>query len=134
MINLKDIAQETKETTLDFPGLEGFQVTVGLVTRQMASKIRKDSMEMRMGDRYSPEEHINEDKFVNKFVEVAIKSWKGLTGSHIKDLMPVDEDKVNDEDTVPFSHDNAVMLMKSSQHFDNWINEVVFKLNNFRKA
>lgn len=134
MINLKDIAQETRSAVIDFPGMEGFKVTVGLVTRQMSTKIQKESRETKFSERTGlPEDSINEDKFINKFVEVAIKDWKGFKGKYLKDLMPVDESKLDDDDEIPFSHENAVMLMKSSQAFDNWINEVVFKLKHFRR-
>tara|TARA_Y100001963_G_C6724452_1_gene420731 strand:+ start:562 stop:969 length:408 start_codon:yes stop_codon:yes gene_type:complete len=133
MINLKDIAQETRTAVIQFPGMEEFEVTVGLVTRQMSTKIAKESRESRFSETSGmPEERINEDKFVSKFVDVAIKGWDGFKGEYLKQLMPVDESKINDDDLVPFSHDNAVMLMKSSQQFDAWVNEVVFKLKNFR--
>jgi putative N-acetylmannosamine-6-phosphate epimerase len=133
MINLKDIAKETKTATLDYPGKKGFKVTVNLVTRTRASKIHKESLQVKMNDLGVMEESINEDKFNNKFVSAAISGWEGLTGAHIKDMLPVDEDAIADEDTIEYTHDNAMMLVQQCGEFDKWLNEVVFKLRHFRR-
>ena len=33
---------------------------------------------------------------------------------------------------MPFNEDNAQQLVENSSEFDNWLNEVVFDLENFR--
>ena len=132
MINLKDVIQDTKTAEIEYPNCKGFMVKVGLVTRPMANKIRKDCTVTKMSERYSSmEETIDEDKFSVEFTKAAVKGWSGLTGEHIKSLLPVD-DSVKDEDDIPYSLDNAIMLVKNCSAFETWLNEVVFKLKYFR--
>jgi|TARA_R100000084_G_C4652529_1_gene150734 hypothetical protein len=133
MVNLKDVLQESKTAELEFPGYKGFKVKIGLISRQLANKIRKDCTVTRMSDRYSSmEETLDENKFAEKFTNAAIKGWEGLTGEYVKDLLPVNDDQVNDEDEIPYNHDNAVLLIKNSTAFEAWVNEVAFKLKYFR--
>ena len=33
---------------------------------------------------------------------------------------------------MPFTQENAQVLVENSQEFDNWLNEVVFDLQHFR--
>jgi hypothetical protein len=134
MINLKDITQETKTATLDYPGYKGFKVKVNLITRPMAQKIHRECMEIRMTESGVMQEQLNEEKFASKFINSAVTGWEGLTGAIVKELMPVDEKAISDEDLVPYSQDNALMLGKNCDQFDKWLNEVVFKLRHFRRG
>ena len=62
MINLKDVIQDTKTAEIEYPNCKGFMVRVGLVTRPMANKIRKDCTVTKMSERYSSmEETIDEE-------------------------------------------------------------------------
>lgn len=132
MINLKDVLQESKTAKIEYPGAKGFYITVGLITRQMANKIRKDCTVTRMSERYSSmEETLDENKFAAKFTDAAIKGWEGLNGKIIKELLPV-SDEVKDDDEIPYTQENAEMLIKNSTAFENWVNEVSFKLKYFR--
>ena len=36
------------------------------------------------------------------------------------------------KDLVPYSYENAEILVGQSAEFDSWLNEVVFDLDNFR--
>ena len=35
---------------------------------------------------------------------------------------------------LPYTDENAQQLVENSNEFDNWLNEVVFDLENFRSA
>ena len=35
------------------------------------------------------------------------------------------------DDTLPYTHDNAMLLMKNSNDFDTWVTDVVGDLENF---
>ena len=56
------------------------------------------------------EELLDDEKFVKEFTNATVKNWKGLKMQYLEDLLLVD----------------------NSQEFDNWLNEVVFDLENFR--
>jgi len=44
----------------------------------------------------------------------------------------VDVSKADPESELAFSEDDAKLLIANSSEFDNWVNEVVFDLSNFR--
>lgn len=132
MINLKDIAVETKQAEIELPGFDGFKVTVNLMTRPKIAKIREECMTIKY-TKHGPTNELNQDKFADKFSAQAIAKWEGLTGAYIKKLMPVDESAISDDDTVPYSSENASLLLKNSEVFDSWLNDIVFELDNFRK-
>ena len=46
--------------------------------------------------------------------------------------MLIDSDKEDADKDVPFSEENAEVLVANSTEFDTWLNEVVFDLDNFR--
>jgi hypothetical protein len=55
--------------------------------------------------------------------------------SYLVQLIPVDEDKIADMNAeLPFSTDNAEILMQNSGDFDSWLTEVVGDLANFTKT
>lgn len=132
MINLKEIAVESKQAEIELPGFDGFKVTVNLMTRPKIAKLREECMTIKY-TKSGPINDLNQDKFADKFASQAIANWEGLTGAHVKQLMPVDESLIKDEDDIPYSNDNATMLLKNSEVFDSWLNDTVFELNNFRK-
>jgi len=78
------------------------------------------------------EETLNDEKFVKEFTNATVKNWKGLKMSYLEDLLLVDLSKVDPEDQMEYSEENACILVDNSQEFDNWLNEVVFDLENFR--
>ena len=77
-------------------------------------------------------EDVDEDKFVSLFAKATVKGWKGLTLSVLQELILIDM-KENDPTTeLEYSQENAQLLMQNSTEFDQWLNEVVFDLANFR--
>jgi PP-loop superfamily ATP-utilizing enzyme len=80
------------------------------------------------------EEDLDEVKFVKEFTEATIKNWKGLKLSYLEDLMLVDLKGQDPEKLMEFTFENARVLVENSNEFDNWLNEVVFDLENFRSG
>ena len=51
---------------------------------------------------------------------------------YLVQLIPVDEDKISDmESELPFTLENAQIMMENSNDFDAWLTEVVADLVNF---
>ena len=50
------------------------------------------------------------------------------------DLLLVDLKGQDPETQLEFSEENALQLVENSSEFDNWLNEVVFDLENFRST
>lgn len=130
-LNLKDLVVETKQAELEVPGYAGFKVTINLITRAKTAKLKQDCMVTKYS-KSGPVQDLDLDKFISKFVAIAVSGWEGLTGKHLKDLMPVDESLVKDDDVIEFTMDNAVELVRNSEVFDSWLNSHVFELDSFR--
>ena len=124
---------DTKSAWLDFPGCPGFQVEVCNLSRKELVNVRKRCIAQKF-DRKSRQmiEELDEDKFVKEFTKATIKGWKGFKLEFLEDLLLVDIGDNDPELTVDYSQDQAEVLVQNSTEFDNWINEVVFDLANFR--
>jgi len=133
-MNLKDIILETKTVKIPFEGLEGFELEVAAVSRELSRKIRSDSEVTKIDPKLRmPTLELDQDLFVQKFAEAAIKGWTGLKYKYLNELLLVDMGKIEDpEAEVEFNMENVVELIKHSQIFDQWVNEQVFSLHRFR--
>lgn len=133
-MNLQSLVISTKETQVEFPGLPGFVVTIGYISREMDRKIVKDSTVTRIDSKAkAPVSSLDEDLFVNALVKAAVKGWKGLTYDHLQELMLVDLSGVEDAAAeVEFSLENAITLVSQSQTFDTWVNDQVRNIASFR--
>jgi CheY-specific phosphatase CheX len=51
---------------------------------------------------------------------------------YLVQLIPVDEDKIADmESELPFTLENALIMMENSNDFDAWLTETIGDLANF---
>ena len=75
---------------------------------------------------------LDDEKFVKEFTESTVKGWKGLKLKYLEDLILVDLKGQDPEMEMDYSYENAQVLVENSSEFDNWLNEVVFDLENFR--
>lgn len=130
---LKSLMVDTKDAWVEYPGLRGFEVLVANQSRQQLINLRKKCMISKF-DRKSraPVETLDEEKFVAEFTRATIKDWKGLKKGHLEELLLVNLDGQDKEEEVPYSPEDAEALVANSGDFDQWLNEVVFDLDNFR--
>ena len=132
-MQLKNLIIDSKSAWVEFPGLDGFSVEVVNLSRKELQPLRKRCVTQKL-DRKTRlmEEILDEDKFVEHFTEATIRDWKGLTLGHLETLILIDTtDKIMTTE-LPYSSENAQILIAQSTEFDNWLNEVVFDLDNFR--
>ena len=132
-MDLKSLLVDSKTAWVDFPGLDGFSVELANLSRKELVNLRKKCTVNKF-DRKTRifNEELDETKFLKEFSAAVVKGWKGLKLSYLEDLILVDlkgQDVNNEMDYTP---ENAVVLVENSSEFDNWLNEVVFDLENFR--
>ena len=134
-MSLKNLMVDTKDAWIDYPGLEGFKVHVTNLGREKIVALRKSCIETKF-DRKSkmPIEELNEKKFIAEFSKATIKDWKGLKYKYLEELMLCDISSVDEEDVLPFSIEDAEVLLSNSGDFDRWLNDQVFDLENFRSG
>ncbi len=132
-MDLKSLLVDSKTTWAEFPGLDGFEVELANLSRKELVNLRKKCTSNKFNRKTRAfEESLDDEKFVKEFTEATVKGWKGLKLSYLEDLILVDLAGQNPEEEMEYSLDNAHVLVENSSEFDNWLNEVVFDLENFR--
>lgn len=132
--SLASLLVSTKSTEVDYPGLSGFKVDVAFLSRDELIKIRKKATKTTYKNRQQVEE-LNEELFLQLYVQSVVKGWSGLKLRHLQALVPIDLSGQKDlEAELDFSEENALMLMKNSSEFDAFISETVGDLGNFNKS
>ena len=132
-MELKKLVVNVKEVWVDFPGLSGFKVKVANLSRKELLGLRKRCTVQKF-DRKTRQlnEELDDEKFVVEFTGAVVKGWEGLTLEHLETLLLIDTEGKDMSEELPYSIDNAEVLVSSSTEFDTWLNEVVFDLDNFR--
>tara|TARA_B100000575_G_scaffold118892_1_gene94660 strand:+ start:9046 stop:9495 length:450 start_codon:yes stop_codon:yes gene_type:complete len=132
-MELKSLLVDTKTTWVEFPGLEGFEVELANLSRKELVNLRKRCTTNKFNRKTRMfEDSLDETKFVDEFTKATVKNWKGLQLGYLEDLVLVDLKNQDKEAELPYDLDNAKLLVENSTEFDNWLNEVVFDLENFR--
>ena len=132
-MKLESLLVDTKTAWVDFPGCEGFEVEIANLSRKELLNLRKRCIKTKF-DRKTHQaiEELDEDKFIAEFTKATVKNWKGLKLKYLEELILVDLGS-NDPDTeLEYNDENSQSLVSNSSDFDNWLNEVVFDLANFR--
>jgi hypothetical protein len=132
-MDLKKLMVDVKEVWVDFPGLSGFKVKVANLSRKELTNLRKRCTVQKF-DRKTRQvvETLDEEKFVTEFSGAVIKGWEGLTLENLETLLLIDTEGKDLSEELPYTDENAEVLVSSSTEFDTWLNEVVFDLDNFR--
>jgi len=132
VVSLKSLLVPTKNTEAEFPGMEGFKLQLSFLSREELTKIRKKATKLEYKNR-QPVETVNDELFLQLYVDACIKGWEGLKFSYLEKLAPVDVSGQKPDDCLEYSRENALMLMKASGDFDSFISETVNELANFQQ-
>ena len=134
-MELKNLLVDSKTTWVEFPGLDGFEVELANLSRKELVALRKKCTTNKFNRKTRAfEESLDDNKFIKEFTESTVKGWKGLKLKYLEDLLLVDLKNNDIESELEYSTENAEQLVENSNEFDNWLNEVVFDLENFRTA
>jgi hypothetical protein len=132
-LSLKTLLVPSKTVTVEYPGMPGFTVDVCFLSRETLQQIRKKSTKTTFKNR-QPLEELNDELFLELYVKASIKGWTGLKLGYLEQLAPVDLSGEDLEQTLEYSEENALYLMKASPNFDAFISEQVTDLGNFSKS
>ena len=131
-ISLASLMTPSKTVALDFPGYTGMSIDLCYLAREELVKLRKKCVTTKFNKKTrQPEEELDEDKFLVEYCKAVIKGWKGLKYQYLEELLLVDISALDPEDELPFTQENAELLMKNSSTFDTWVTETVGELENF---
>ena len=135
VVSLSSLMTPSKTVQIDFPGYKGFRVLVCYLAREELVKLRKKCMTTKFNKRtHQPEEELNEDKFLTEYCKAVIRGWSGFKYSYLEELLLVDISGLDADDELPYTQDNAQLLMKNSNDFDTWVTETVGDLENFTSS
>lgn len=133
-LSIANLVLDIKTMEFDFPGYDGFKVTLAHLSKAEEIKIREKSL-VTKHDKESgfPYTEVDTALFLRNFAEKTVVGWKGLTYGILAELVLIDESKIEDlAEEVDFNLDNTVSLLTNSKVFDNWVNQTISKIDNFR--
>ena len=127
------LVKETS-TWVEFPDIEDFEVNLRFVTREDLLKIRAASLTYKFNKRTRQrEEEVDSAKFLEVYAERAISDWRGLKVKHLPMLLPVDISSMNPEESVDYTAEDAVELLKNSPVFDQFITDTLADFEQFSR-
>ena len=131
-VSLASLMTPSKTVSIDFPGYSGMKVSLCYLGRDELVKLRKKCVSTKFDKKTrQPEEVLDEDKFLVEYCKAVIKTWSGLKFSYLEELLLVDVSAYDPNDELPYTQENAELLMKNSNVFDTWVTETVGDLENF---
>lgn len=132
-MQLSELLVDTKSAWVEYPAFSGFEIELVNLSRPELTALRKRCVSTKFDKQTrKPVEELNEEKFIEEFTKATIKNWKGFKLKYLESFMLVDLSKVDPEAELPYSQENAKLLVTNSAEFDTWVNEVIFDLDNFR--
>ena len=131
-VSLASLMTASKTVAIEFPGYKGMEVSLCYLAREELLKLRKRCVTTKFDKKTrQPEENLDEEKFIVEYCKAVIKGWSGLKYRYLEELLLVDISNLDAEDELPYTQDNAELLMKNSNVFDTWVTEAVGDLENF---
>ena len=120
--------------SIDFPGMNGFSVDLCYLAREELLALRKNCVSKKFNrSTHQAEQIIDDDKFLTEYVKAVIKGWTGLKLSYLEELLLVDTEGMDPDQELPYSLEEAEILMKNSGSFDTWVSDTLGDLENFTK-
>jgi len=127
---LSKLTVPTRTISVPYPKFPEFKLDLKFVSREISRQISKEAQKLRM-DNESVE--LDDNLFNLVYVKHAFEGWKGLTYTILSNFVLLDESSIEDmEEEVEFSYENAAFLLSASKAFEDWVNKVVFDIDQFR--
>ena len=135
-VSLKSRMTPSKTVEFDYPGSEGFKVSLCYLAREELVKLRGRCVTQNFNRKTrSYEEVMDDDKFLFEYTKAVIKGWKGFKLGYAKNMLLLgDMTPEEEEKELEFTQDNVEVLMKNSTDFDSWVTEMVGDLENFTQS
>ena len=134
MSKIKNKIVKESSTWVEFPDIDGFEISLQYLTRDDLMKIRNASLTYKFNKRTRQrEEEIDNEKFLESYAQKAIRDWKGLKMKHLPILLPVDISGDDPNEDVEYSEEDAIELLKNSTIFDQFVTDTMNDFEQFSK-
>ena len=131
-VSLKSLLTPSKTVSIDYPGYEGFAIDLCYLSREELVKLRNKCLKQKFNKKTRAfEDSLDEELFLVEYVSSIIKGWNGLKYKYLEEFLLVDVSKLNLEDELDYTQENAELLMRNSGDFDQWVTDTVGDLENF---
>jgi hypothetical protein len=132
MSKISKIKAKSAETWVEYPDIPGFEVKLNYIGRDVLTKLRNRCLVYKFNKRTRQrEEEVDNDKFLEGYVDEVIKDWKGLKMKHLLNFLPVDISQLDAEEDIPFDKEDALELLKNSTVFDQFITDAMADFEKF---
>ena len=134
-VSLASLLTPSKTVTVDYPEFEGFSVQLCYLSREELVKLRSRCLSQKFNRKTRGfEEILDDDKFIVEYCKAFIKGWKGLKYKYLEKMLLLDVSSVDLEDELPYTQEDAEIMMKNASDFDTWVTETVGDLENFTSS
>ena len=134
-VSLASLLTPSKTVSIDYPGYEGMTVSLCFLARTELIKLRKRCLSSKWDKKNRQMvEELDDDKFLTEYCKGVVKGWEGLKYSYLEELLLVDTSGFDPNDCLPYTRENAELLMKNATDFDTWVTETVGDLENFTRS
>ena len=134
-VSLASLLTPSKTVTVDYPGFSGFSVDLCYLAREELVKLRSRCLSQKFNKKTRGfEEHLDDDKFIVEYCKSVIKGWSGLKYKYLEKMLLLDVSSVDLEDELPYTQEDAEIMMKNASDFDTWVTETVGDLENFTSS
>ena len=134
-VSLKSLLTPSKTVSIDYPGYQGFTVDLCYLSREELVKLRNKCLKQKFNKKTRAfEDSLDEELFLIEYVSSIIKGWNGLKYKYLEEFLLVDVSKLNLEDELEYTQENAELLMRNSSDFDQWVTDTVGDLENFTES
>tara|TARA_Y100000361_G_C11080454_1_gene300719 strand:- start:444 stop:884 length:441 start_codon:yes stop_codon:yes gene_type:complete len=131
-VSLSSLLTPSKTVSIEYPGYDDFVVDLTYLSREELLKLRNKCIKQKFNKKTRQfEDSLDEDIFLTEYVGSIIKGWNGLKYKYLEEFLLVDVSGKDPEEVLPFSQENAEVLMKNSADFDMWVTDTVGDLENF---
>ena len=131
-VSLKSLMTPSKTVAVEFPRFKDMTVDLCYLAREELVKLRKKCLTTKWDKKtHQPIEEFDDEKFIVEYCKAVIKGWKGLKYRYLEELLLVDISELDPDDELPYTQENAELLMKNASDFDSWLTETVGDLENF---
>jgi len=131
-VSLRSLLTPSKTVSIDYPEYSGFTIDLCYLAREELVKLRNRCVTQKLNKKTRGfEEMLDDEKFLTEYTKAVIKGWKGLKVKYLQKMVLIDAGSLDPETELPFSLENAELLMQNSTGFDQWVTETTQDLENF---
>ena len=129
---LKELKINKNEITVDYPRFKNFKLKMRYVPRDELSTLREkhSTISFNRASR-AREESVDFEKFIDSYIKQVIAGWSGLTFEIVQALVPIEVSEAELTKEVPYTHEDALWLVKNSNEFDTFVTDTMSQVDLF---